>query len=265
MKPRLIGACIVAVLGLVVPAAIPVAAQAATIELDIDTMPRGSNMHVAWMDKTDNPIHACGFVADVAFDHPVLFRYANFGYVVDGEGDRLVYHQFSGGARDVMAAKYWRIRTGLKAGRQIAAITRRDGAYWLHVRSLVGDPASSLVFRKRLGSTWRLRGFHNTRVWVGGGYVDIRNGRFVKVARLDSSRRRQVDTRLNVVASSRPLETSPLSASSEMAPMFGFPPAATISTKMPNRNGTSPMRVVMNALFAALELVLSSHQCPIRR
>ena len=42
-------------------------------------------------------------------------------------------------------------------------------------------------------------------------------------------------------------------------------PVAAMSTKMPNMNGTSPMRVVMNALIAALELSFSSHQCPISR
>jgi hypothetical protein len=203
MKARLIGACIIATLSLVVPAAVPMAAEAATIELDIDTMPRGDDMHVPWLDKTDDTIHDDSVIFDLTFDHPLVFRYANFGYVVDGEGNRLIYHQFNGETRDVGAAQLWRIRTGLKAGRQIAAITRKDGSYWLHVRSLVGDPASSLVFRKRLGSMWRLRGFHNTRVWIGEGYIDIRNGRFVKVPRLDSSRRRSADTRLNVVASSR--------------------------------------------------------------
>ena len=42
-------------------------------------------------------------------------------------------------------------------------------------------------------------------------------------------------------------------------------PVAAISTKMPNMNGTSPTRVVMNALIAALEFSLTSHQWPISR
>ena len=42
-------------------------------------------------------------------------------------------------------------------------------------------------------------------------------------------------------------------------------PVAKISAKMPNMNGTSPTLVVMNALIAAFEFVLSSHQCPIKR
>ena len=42
-------------------------------------------------------------------------------------------------------------------------------------------------------------------------------------------------------------------------------PVATISAKIPNMNGTSPIRVVMNALIAALEFSLSSYQCPISR
>lgn len=80
MRPRLIGACI------------------------IDTMPRGANMHVAWLDKTNNTIHAGG-VLDVAFNRPTLFRYSTFGYVVDGEGNRLVHHPYYGGTpRDVTAA-----------------------------------------------------------------------------------------------------------------------------------------------------------------
>ncbi len=42
-------------------------------------------------------------------------------------------------------------------------------------------------------------------------------------------------------------------------------PVAKISAKMPNMNGMSPTRVVMNALIAAFEFVFSSHQCPISR
>ena len=42
-------------------------------------------------------------------------------------------------------------------------------------------------------------------------------------------------------------------------------PVAKISAKMPNMNGTSPIRVVMNALMAAFEFSFSSYQCPISR
>ncbi|GAA3407812.1 hypothetical protein GCM10018952_02680 [Streptosporangium vulgare] len=42
-------------------------------------------------------------------------------------------------------------------------------------------------------------------------------------------------------------------------------PAAVPRTKMPNRNPTSPIRVTRNALIAARELALSSHQCPTSR
>ena len=42
-------------------------------------------------------------------------------------------------------------------------------------------------------------------------------------------------------------------------------PAASVRAKMPNRNGTSPVFVVMNALIAASEFSFSSHQCPIKR
>ena len=42
-------------------------------------------------------------------------------------------------------------------------------------------------------------------------------------------------------------------------------PAATVSTKIPNRNGMSPVFVVMKALIAASEFSFSSHQWPIRR
>ena len=42
-------------------------------------------------------------------------------------------------------------------------------------------------------------------------------------------------------------------------------PVAAINMMMPNMNGTSPMRVVMNALIAALEFSFSSHQWPINR
>ena len=42
-------------------------------------------------------------------------------------------------------------------------------------------------------------------------------------------------------------------------------PVAAISAKIPNMNGTSPIRVVMNALMAAFEFSFSSHQWPISR
>ena len=42
-------------------------------------------------------------------------------------------------------------------------------------------------------------------------------------------------------------------------------PVAAIKAKNPNIMGTSPIRVVMNALIAALELACSSYQWPISR
>jgi hypothetical protein len=42
-------------------------------------------------------------------------------------------------------------------------------------------------------------------------------------------------------------------------------PVAAMSAKIPNMNGTSPIRVVMNALIEAFEFSLSSHQWPMRR
>ena len=57
---------------------------------------------------------------------------------------------------------------------------------------------------------------------------------------------------------------APVDARWVTAGMFAVP-AARVSTKMPNRNGTSPVLVVMNALTAAFEFSFSSHQCPIRR
>ena len=42
-------------------------------------------------------------------------------------------------------------------------------------------------------------------------------------------------------------------------------PGAKINAMMPNMNGTSPIRVVMNALIAAFEFSFSSYQWPISR
>ena len=42
-------------------------------------------------------------------------------------------------------------------------------------------------------------------------------------------------------------------------------PVAKINAMMPNMNGTSPIRVVMNALIAASEFCFSSYQWPISR
>jgi hypothetical protein len=42
-------------------------------------------------------------------------------------------------------------------------------------------------------------------------------------------------------------------------------PVTAINAMMPNMNGTSPIRVVMNALIAAFEFSFSSHQWPISR
>src|SRR3954453_1659650 len=43
------------------------------------------------------------------------------------------------------------------------------------------------------------------------------------------------------------------------------PPAITMQAKIPNMNGTSPIRVVMNALIAEDEFTCSSYQWPINR
>jgi len=56
----------------------------------------------------------------------------------------------------------------------------------------------------------------------------------------------------------------PSLAAREISGMFVVP-AAKVSTKIPNMNGTSPTRVVMKALMAAFEFSFSSHQCPISR
>ena len=56
----------------------------------------------------------------------------------------------------------------------------------------------------------------------------------------------------------------PPAASVEMWLMFDVP-AANASVRIPNRNGMSPVFVVMNALMPASELILSSHQWPTSR
>ncbi len=61
-------------------------------------------------------------------------------------------------------------------------------------------------------------------------------------------------------------ETSPRPSSWEISVMFVVVnPVRAISMMMPNMNGMSPTRVVMNALIAALEFSLTSHQWPISR
>ena len=61
-------------------------------------------------------------------------------------------------------------------------------------------------------------------------------------------------------------DAPPCETTSLIAGMFEVvKPVMEISTKIPNMNGTSPTRVVMNALIAELELTWSSHQCPISR
>ena len=67
-------------------------------------------------------------------------------------------------------------------------------------------------------------------------------------------------------ADTSPTEAPPPETISEIAGMFEVVnPVMKTSTKIPNMNGTSPTRVVMNALIAELELTWSSHQCPISR
>ena len=61
-------------------------------------------------------------------------------------------------------------------------------------------------------------------------------------------------------------EASPRPSSWEISVMFvDVNPVRAISMMMPNMNGMSPTRVVMNALIAALEFSLTSHQWPISR
>src|SRR6266545_2915635 len=60
-------------------------------------------------------------------------------------------------------------------------------------------------------------------------------------------------------ADTRATEAPPLEMISEIAGMFEVVnPVMKTSTKIPNMNGTSPIRVVMNALIAELELTWSS-------
>ena len=68
----------------------------------------------------------------------------------------------------------------------------------------------------------------------------------------------------SAAAVSVPAARPPCIAFAVIAGMFAVP-AAKVSTKIPNRNGTSPVFVVMNALIAALEFSFSSHQCPMSR
>ncbi len=61
-------------------------------------------------------------------------------------------------------------------------------------------------------------------------------------------------------------ETPPSPSSWEISPMLVVVnPVTAINAMMPNMNGTSPTRVVMNALIAASEFSLTSHQWPINR
>src|SRR5215470_8245860 len=62
------------------------------------------------------------------------------------------------------------------------------------------------------------------------------------------------------------VETAWLATSPEITWMFEVViPVAKISAKIPNMNGTSPIRVVMNALIADPEFTGSSYQWPISR
>ena len=61
-------------------------------------------------------------------------------------------------------------------------------------------------------------------------------------------------------------ETTPRPMISPISWMFVVvKPVTAINAMMPNMNGTSPIRVVMNALIAAFEFSFSSHQWPISR
>ena len=61
-------------------------------------------------------------------------------------------------------------------------------------------------------------------------------------------------------------ETTPRPMISPISRMFVVvKPVTAINAMMPNMNGTSPIRVVMNALIAAFEFSFSSHQWPISR
>jgi hypothetical protein len=70
----------------------------------------------------------------------------------------------------------------------------------------------------------------------------------------------------NAAAATSAVDAPSPATSSPISRMFDVSrPVAKTSAKMPNMNGTSPTRVVMNALIAAFEFVFSSHQCPISR
>jgi hypothetical protein len=188
-------------------------AQAADYPMDL---PQGPDTTVPWYDKDAHVFHIDGAVVPSPVDSVRRHRTTSTGVLMEagvGNETRLVSLDAAGRSRVVTTSTpriwSWNVRTGSWAGRQVAAMVKRNGRWVIEARRIAD---SSLVRRTAPGgSSFELLGFHDTKVWYQKGeraYIwDVATGRRTSMA-LPDAEWRYVDVRLNLVA--RPSDQSVL-------------------------------------------------------
>lgn len=149
-------------------------AQAADDPLDL---PQGPATSVPFYDRETDTFHLGGAVlpSPVArMARNAVIRTTSSGIVIDRGDHRLVTLEPDGSSHVIaaqVAERGWRVRTGSRAGRQVAMFHRRAGIGYVEVRRTTDG---SLVRRTEVGrGAKEILGFNGRKVWYAAPeYVD---------------------------------------------------------------------------------------------
>ena len=176
------------------------AAQAAVVTTsvdDLDAVPRGRDLAVAWIDLADRSIHNAGAVIPTGLTQPPYqFRSLTGGFLVS-DGGHLVHVSTAGARTDLGAVDRFVVRTGRYAGSQFVTERQVANGWRLEVRR-ASD--LSLVRGRTFPSFFHELDFHDGVVWVRSGKWLFNTNEFVRVDRLVRNRAEAVDARVNSFA-----------------------------------------------------------------
>ncbi len=177
----------------------PTAAHAAavTTSVDVDTIPRGRDLAVAWIDRADRTVHSAGAVIPTGLEQPPSsFRSVTGGFLVSD--DHRLFHLSTGGTKtDLGAANRYAVRTGRYAGTQFVIERQVANGWRLEVRR---SSDLSLV-RGRTFSSFALKmDFHDGVVWLKNGKWLFNTNEYVRVDKLVRGRAEEIEARVNSFA-----------------------------------------------------------------
>lgn len=173
------------------------AAPAVTV-VDVEKVPRGADLAVAWVDGADRSIHAGAATIPTGFDLPVAsFRTVSGGFLVERNDHRLFHISTAGAKTDLGAVDRYVVRTGRYAGSQFVTERQTANGYRLEVRR-ASD--LSLVRGRTFPSYFREMDFHDGVVWVKSGKWLFNTNEFVRVDKLVRGRAEAIEARVNAFA-----------------------------------------------------------------